>query len=745
MAVLAALFFLGFCQGEEGRPKLVKGKWAYEKQSYNVQDYKIRWIGSSLESARLLVSHKTNLSRILWGSLPGTAFAAAGRGSEKVSQPGYGSFVIQEEKQWECLRQAVDQVIVRRSFLLFQGRFLCEKRSIGYRLYFRQTKEKHLSLRLVLVPKKKSDSNQMKWNRTYLIYSSKPKEGFYGFGMQFSFFNMKGRRLPILVQRKGTGRGAQPISLVKKLFKGTSGDWYTSHAAVPHYISSFMRSLCLENYEYSIFDMRLPDRVSVKVFSAELKARLIPGSTPLELIENYTKFSGRMRPPPDWILRGAVVGIQGGAERLEAVHKELLSLGVPISAYWMQDWSRQGKTPDKKFWWNGSVNTDLYPKWKKMRQTLRGQGIRLMGYVTPFLADRAEAKPNRNFFQKAKERKYLVKNKKDQVFRFGEDALSAGLVDLSNPRARGWMKAVMKRSLFARTAFGGVSGWMADFGEGLPYNSQLYKDTPEMWHNRYADEWVKLNSRVQYESGKADTSVFFTRSGYTHSPRYSQLFWLGEQLVSWDRHDGIKTAILALVSGGISGFSINHGDIGGHTTASYLLKNYTRSDELLKRWMELAAFTAVFRTHEGSRPEDNRQIDSSPENLAFFTRFAKIYSALYEYRKKLILEAVQRGRPLVRHLFLHYPQDSVVRDLSYEEFLLGSDLLVAPVLDSGKEKVRVYFPSGEWVHLWSGRVYNSKGQWEEVAAPLGEPAVFFKKGSIEGENIRKNFVSMGLL
>ena len=99
----------------------------------------------------------------------------------------------------------------------------------------------------------------------------------------------------------------------------------------------------------------------------------------------------------------------------------------------------------------------------------------------------------------------------------------------------------------------------------------------------------------------------------------------------------------------------------------------------------------------------------------------------------------------MRHLFLHYPQDEEVKKLSYQQFLLGSELLVAPILDPGKKELKLYLPSGEWVHLWSGESYSSQGQWEKVAVPLGEPAVFFKKGSIDGEAIRRKLVDIGLL
>jgi hypothetical protein len=72
--------------------------------------------------------------------------------------------------------------------------------------------------------------------------------------------------------------------------------------------------------------------------------------------------------------------------------------------------------------------------------------------------------------------------------------------------------------------------------------------------------------------------------------------------VSWDHHDGIKTAVTGMLSSGISGFAFQHSDAGGYTTLSHPLLAHHRSRELLLRWAELGAWNVVFRTREGNRP-----------------------------------------------------------------------------------------------------------------------------------------------
>ena len=201
-----------------------------------------------------------------------------------------------------------------------------------------------------------------------------------------------------------------------------------------------------------------------------------------------------------------------------------------------------------------------------------------------------------------------------------------------------------------------------------------------------------------------------------------RLFWLGDQLVTWDAHDGIKTALIGLLSSGLSGFSLNHSDTGGYTAVDNFTPFYKRSKELLKRWTEMNAFTAVLRTHEGNVPTANEQVYSDADDLAHFAKFARVYKALAPYRRKLMAEAAATGMPLVRSLFLHYPQDPATYNLT-SEFLLGPDLLIVPVLDPGVSSVTAYFPEPGWTNLVTGEVMPVGTS--RVAAPIGKPAVFF--------------------
>ncbi len=685
----------------------------------------------------LRVTHVSSPDRVLWESIPGRNFVSAARGQETV-RDRRSHYSISDRILERYPDQTIESVEENEGSLRISGRLAGRKGAgqVGYQLTFSPASDGRLRFEA------EADGT---CNRVYLTYASSTRERFFGFGEQFTYLDPKGRKLPIFVGEQGVGRGAQPATLLANLRAGTGGCWHTTYAGVPHYITSGLRSLFLENYEYSAFDLRKKDEVRAEVFSSEMAGQIVHGRSPEELIEAYTEYAGRMRPLPDWVLGGAVVGLQGGLEKVRRTYEELVASGVPLAALWLQDWVGQRQTSfGSQLWWNWELDEEHHLVWDVFGRDLLAGNVRLMTYINPFVVDVSGKKSyRRSLIEEAAREGYLVRDSRGEPYMIPITDFSAALVDLTNPAAREWLKQLIKEMIS-----GGVSGWMADFGEGLPYDAVLHsEESPKTYHNRYPEEWAKVNREAVEEAGREGDVVFFHRSGYTRSPRYAALFWAGDQLVSWDRHDGLKSAITGLLSSGFSGYSLNHSDTGGYTAIEFPPLSYRRSRELLMRWSELSAFTVVMRTHEGNRPETGYQVYSDQETLSHFSRMARVYKAWEPYRKELVVEAAEKGLPVIRHPFIHYPEDREVWDLLYQ-FMVGREFVVAPVVEPGARQVQAYLPEGRWTHVWSGRPYGSvggKGAWVEVEAPLGEPAVFYREGSAAGLAFRRELGRMGLL
>ncbi len=739
--LIIALIALGFWLSNLLRPenRQLRGNLTYDPASvpsteYPLGNFIVRW---DAEAGQITVEDVDRPGFALWQTLPDKAFLLAAQGEETVTE-NRSMYTIEDDWLLTCTEQTVDAIGPNpdSGAASFTGTLDCGKQTISYQMDFAAMATNRLVLSV-------SVDGDVPVNRLFLTYASNSDEHFFGFGEQFTYFDMKDKRVPIWVSEQGVGRGDQPITLGADLTNGgAGGDAFTSYAPVPFYITSQMRSLFVLETDYMTFDLRRPDRVQLEIFNSQMGLEIISGATPTEIISTYTDFIGHAEALPDWVYAGAIVGMQGGTDRVEQVYQELQSRDVPISAFWLQDWVGQRTTSfGKQLWWNWEVDYDRYPNWDEMVADLNTDGVNVMVYASPYLADIGDLKPNirRNLFQEAEENGYLVKNADGEPYLVLNTDFYFGMVDLTNPQAYEWFKQVLKDQVVGA----GASGWMADFGEGLPYDAVLASGQPAAEvHNRYPELWAQLNQEVADEVG--GNVVFFNRAAYALSPAFSTLFWEGDQLVSWGVNDGIKSAVTGLNTSGLSGFVFNHSDIGGYTTISNPIMTYHRSEELLLRWMEMNAFTFIFRTHEGNQPDNNVQFYSNDTTLDAYTRWAKIYAALFEYRKTLVDEAARTGMPVVRHPFLLYPDDPETWTITYQEFMLGSDFLIAPVTDEGADTVKVYLPAGNWVHVWSGQVYAG-GQYVTVDAPLGQPAVFYVEGSTWGEEFVQTLETEGLM
>jgi hypothetical protein len=106
-------------------------------------------------------------------------------------------------------------------------------------------------------------------------YQSMPEESFFGFGAQFTYFDLKGRTVPVLSTEQGHLRGLQPYTFALKISKGAAGSWSTTYAALPFYITTQMNALFLENSEYAAFDLEDRDMVEIRVWSHHMRGQIL--------------------------------------------------------------------------------------------------------------------------------------------------------------------------------------------------------------------------------------------------------------------------------------------------------------------------------------------------------------------------------------------------------------------------------------------------------------------------------------
>ena len=553
------------------------------------------------------------------------------------------------------------------------------------------------------------------YNRCWLRFHSSADEYVYGGGEQYSHLNLKGKKFPIFVTEQGVGRNKKTMTtFLADCNDGGGGDYWTTYFPQPTFVSSRKYYCHSANCEYQELNFENRDYHELHIWGTEFDLTLETAPTFTELVSKLTGLLGRQPPLPEWAYKGAWLGIQGGTDACRNKLAKMREAGAQVNVIWAQDWVGHRFTSfGKRLMWNWVWNRELYPDLDRQIREWKEEGVRFTAYVNPYLAVEGSQ------FAEAKAKGYLVKNRdgEDYLVDFGE--FQGGIVDLTNPNASDWFSELIIANLIEM----GIAGWMADFGEYLPADAVLFngEDAVKM-HNKWPALWAKVNYDALVKAGKLGETVFFMRSGFTGSQKYSTAIWAGDQNVDWSLDDGLASVIPAALSLGMSGYGIHTSDIGGYTT----LYGMKRTKELFQRWTDFAIFTPIMRTHEGNRPGDNWQFDSDEETISHFTWATLIHAKLKAYIRDLLQENAARGIPLMRPLFLHYEEDENTYDLKYQ-YLFGRDLLVAPVYKEGQAVQKLYLPEDEWVYLWDERQFQQG--LVEIEAPIGKPAVLYRKHS----------------
>lgn len=525
---------------------------------------------------------------------------------------------------------------------------------------------------------------------------------FVGFGEQYNTTDQRGEAFPLWTQEQGIGRTGVGV---------IAGDEHTTYFPMPWWIDWRGFGVMVDTSARTLVDLcaRDEDVAWIEVEDgAPLEALVFHGPAPADLVEQLGDVVGRPTLPPDWAF-SPWIGMQGGRD---AVMNEVLALeaaDVPFSAIWVQDWigGRQ-LTPtiyDLTYRW--VPDETLYPDLTGMITDLHDtHGVRFLAYANTFVIE------DLDHYAEMEAMGLLPTRADGGTYTFTAALSGPGtLADLTNPATRTYIQGFLRTMVRDY----GIDGWMADFGEWLPTDAVLHEGDARLVHNLYPAMWHETSRAVFDELRPDGDWVVFSRSGWLRDHAVAQVVWLGDQEANFEPTDGLPTIVPAMLNLGLSGIPFVTHDIAGYSGGP--------SDaELYARWTELGAFTPIFRTHEGLMASVNWSWDHDAETTAHFRRFARVHEALAPRIRELAAEAATTSVPIVRHLAFVFPDDVGSRAIS-DEYLLGDDLLVAPVVTAGATSRSVYFPPGAWFDVWTGTRVDGPTTMT-IDAPIGSPPVF---------------------
>jgi len=359
-----------------------------------------------------------------------------------------------------------------------------------------------------------------------------------------------------------------------------------------------------------------------------------------------------------------------------------------------------------------TVNSSAFPDIRAMIEQLKTENFHVVMITDPHIADL----PGQNYvpFDSGMAGDHFVKKPDGSIYSGQVWPGPSVFPDFTREETRAWWG-----TLFREFKRDGASGFWNDMNEPSIFDSPTATmplnvvhrigepgfisrtATHAEIHNVYGME----NSRATYDGLRAldpDTRPFvLTRATYAGGQRYAAT-WTGDNSSSWNH---LRMATPMLENLGLSGFAFSGADVGGYAGSP--------SSELLTKWFEVGAFQPIYRDHTEKGTADQEPWVGGPEQETIRRHFIETRYQLMPYIYTLAEEASRDGLPLVRPLFLEFPDASSDRhpidiDLNASsEFMLGPDLLVAPPqFPDELDDYTIEFPTPVWYDFWSGEKVN---------------------------------------
>lgn len=500
----------------------------------------------------------------------------------------------------------------------------------------------------------------------------------------------------------------------------TDDDSITYYKTIPFYVAlkeEATYGIFFDNSFRSYFDMgkEMGDRIFFGAIGGQIQYYFIPGENIKEVVKNYTALTGRMEMPPLWSL-----GYQQcrfsyfSQEEVRELVKTFEEKDIPLDVVYL----------DIDYMDGFRVMTFKTPNFDDaagLISDLKEKGIRTITIIDPGVKVDEEY----DVFKRGKEGNHFTKKLDGEMFIGAVWPGDSAFPDFSNKDCREWWKSELKKFISEH----GMDGIWNDMNEPCVFNND-HKTMLETclhnsdngviehkeFHNRYGFEMSRCSKEAQEELHPNERGFSMTRATYAGGQRYSSV-WTGDNMSLWSQ---MRMSISMNANLGISGFSFVGNDVSGFGLDS--------SEELFIRWMEMGPFIPIFRNH--SNMYTRRQ-----EPWAFGPRAEKIAKKSIELRYELLpyiydlyYISHKEGLPIFRPMIMEYEKDMNLLNMR-EQFMLGENMIVAPVLYEGERSKTVYLPKGIWFNYFTMEKLQG-GKWYKLPCELDEILVFVKEGAI---------------
>jgi alpha-glucosidase len=526
-------------------------------------------------------------------------------------------------------------------------------------------------------------------------------EAFYGLGDKTGFLNKRGYEYEMW----NSDLARPQVDSFKSLYK-----------SIPFFITrkkEHVFGIFFDNHYRTVFNMgkESDDYYYFGADDGNLDYYFIAGISIPEIVEGYTYLTGTTPLPQMWTLgyHQSRWSYETEEEVLE-IAQQFRSLDLPCDSIhldidYMSDY--------KVFTWN----RDRFPDPKTLLHRLSREGFKIVAIIDPGV----KVEKGYSVYDEGMENGYFVTDKEGQVY---ENVVWPGpsvFPDFSDERVRKWWG-----NLQTILIDNGVRGLWNDMNEPASFRGELPEDVQfsdegrganhKKMHNVYGHLMAKATFDGLLQKDKDRRPFVITRACYSGSQKYATT-WTGDNHSIWAH---LQMAIPQLCNLGISGVTFAGTDVGGFGSDC--------TPELLSRWVQVGCFSPLFRNHCCKMNRRQEPWTYNEETLRINRKYIKLRYRLLPYLYDLFWESKDNGMPVMRPLVMHYEQDEKVREIN-DQFLFGSNILVAPVVNQGQRNRSVYLPEGTWVDYWTKETITG-GVHILREAPLDLCPIYIKAGSI---------------